>query len=156
MDATLTEASDEAFLEEYSRRFEIVSGDAFNNAQQVARHLQGLLGGARRETFVALYLTQKNVLIDSEILFTGTVNQAAVYPREIVRSALLKDASNVICGHNHPSGNIKPSNDDIEITRKLNKALDLLDITLLDHVIIGGDKWFSFADHNLLQKGGQP
>ncbi len=150
MNKTLSGASDKALLEEYSRRFGMAKGDPFNNAQQVAHHLQGLLGGTRRETFVALYLTQKNVLIDSEILFTGTVNQASVYPSEIVRSALLKDASNVICAHNHPSGNINPSKDDIDITRKLKGALALLDITLLDHVIIGSDKWFSFADSGML------
>ena len=140
MNKTLSEVSDRALLEEYVGRFGMAKGNPFNNAQQVARHLQGLLGGERRETFVALYLTQKNMLIDSEVLFTGTVNQASVYPREVVRSALLNDASNVICGHNHPSGNIKPSKDDLEITRKLKGALELLDITLLDHVIIGGDK----------------
>ena len=150
MNKSLSGVSDEALVEEYGRRFEMAKGDPFRNAQQVARHLQGLLGGKRQETFVALYLTQKNVLIDSEVLFTGTVNQAAVYPREVVRSALLKDASNVICGHNHPSGNINPSKDDIEITRKLKGALELLDITLLDHVIIGSDKWFSFADSGML------
>ncbi len=150
MNKTLSGVSDKALLKEYGRRFEMARGDPFGNAKQVARHLQGMLGGARRETFVALYLTQKNMLIDSEVLFTGSVNQAAVYPREVVRLALLKDASNVICGHNHPSGNVKPSKDDLEITRKLKGALELLDITLLDHVIIGGDKWFSFADQNLI------
>jgi len=150
MNKTLSGVSDKAILEEFGRRFEMARGEPFGNAEQVARHLQGMLNGARRETFVALYFTQKNVLIDSEILFTGTVNQAAVYAREVVRSALLKDASNVICGHNHPSGNTKPSKDDIEITRKLKGALALLDITLLDHVIIGDDKWFSFADQDLI------
>ena len=150
MDTSLGEVSDEALLEEYRRRFGIVSGDPFNNARQVARHLQGLLGGKRRETFVALYLTRKNVLIDSEILFEGTVNQSAVFPREVARSALLKDASSVICGHNHPSGNVNPSNDDIDITKKLKKGLALLDITLLDHVIVGGDEWYSFSDQNIM------
>ena len=150
MDTSLGEVSDEDLLEEYRRRFGIVSGDPFNNARQVARHLQGLLGGKRRETFVALYLTRKNVLIDSEVLFEGTVNQSAVFPREVARSALLKDASSVICGHNHPSGNVNPSNDDIDITKKLKKGLALLDITLLDHVIIGGVEWYSFADQNIM------
>ena len=143
------EVSDETLLKEYSRRFQMAQGDPFNSAQQVAHHLQSLLGGARRETFAVLYLTRKNVLIDTEVLFEGTVNQAAVFPREVVRSALLNDASCVICGHNHPSGNTKPSNDDLEITRKLKGALKLLDITLLDHVIVG-DGYFSFADSGLL------
>ena len=150
MDKPFQGVSDQALLEEYSRRFRIAKGDPFNNARQVARHLRGLLGGSRRETFVALYLSRKNVLIDSEILFEGTVNQSAVFPREVARSALRKDASSVICGHNHPSGNVSPSNDDINITKKLKKGLALLDITLLDHVIIGGDQWYSFADQNIL------
>ena len=144
------EVSDKTLLEEYSRRFQMAQGDPFNNAQQVARHLQGLLGGARRETFAVLYLTRKNVLIDTEVLFEGTVNQAAVFPREVVRSALLKDASGVICGHNHPSGQTRPSNDDIEITRKIKRACELMDIQLLDHVIIGGNDYFSFADGGIL------
>ena len=150
MDKPFQGVSDQALLEEYSGRFRIAKGDPFNNARQVARHLQGLLGGKRRETFVALYLTRKNVLIESEVLFEGTVNQSAVFPREVVRSALLNDASSVICGHNHPSGNINPSQDDIEITRKLKGALKLLDITLLDHVIIGGDQWYSFSDQHIM------
>ena len=145
----IEEVTNETLLEEYSRRFGMAPGDPFNTAQQVARHLQGLLGGARRETFAVLYLTRKNVLIDTEVLFEGTVNQAAVFPREVVRSALLKDAAGVICAHNHPSGHVKPSVDDIEITRKLKGALKLLDIELLDHVIIG-DGYFSFADSGIL------
>lgn len=150
VETSLALVPDQVLLQEYRTRFGLKPGDAYNNAQQVARHLQGLLGGSRRETFVALYLTRKNVLIDSEKLFVGTVNQSAVFPREVVRSALLKDASSVICGHNHPSGNINPSNDDIDITRKLKNGLELLDITLLDHVIIGGDQWYSFSDQNIM------
>ena len=150
METPLALVPDQVLLQEYRARFGMKPGDVFNNASQVARHLQGLLGEKRREAFVALYLTRKNVLIDSEILFEGTVNQSAVFPREVARSALLKDASSIICGHNHPGGNIHPSNDDIEITRKLKKGLALLDITLLDHVIIGGDQWYSFSEQNIM------
>jgi len=75
---------------------------------------------------------------------------SAVYPREIVKTALENNAAALICAHNHPSGNLNPSRDDISITKKIKAACDTVDIPLHDHLIIAGDGWYSFSDHGLI------
>ncbi len=150
MDKCLDNISDEDLRAAYHKRFRIKNGEVFQNSQHVADHLVILLEGRKRETFVVLYLSQRNALINSEVIFEGTVNHAVVYPREIVKSALLKDASAIICGHNHPSGEVKPSGDDQAITRKIKKACETIDIRLLDHIIVANGEFFSFADSGLL------
>ena len=78
------------------------------------------------------------------------MTQAVIFPREIVKFALLKNAAAIICGHNHPSGEVNPSGDDQAITRKIKQACGLVDIQLLDHLIIAGGEFFSFADEGLI------
>ena len=145
----LSRVSDEDLREAYSARFSIKMGEVFTGSAQVADHLQAMLAGRTRETVVAIFLNARNAFIGSEICFEGTVSQAVIFPREIVKVALLKNAASVIIGHNHPSGQTRPSKDDQEITRKLKRACELMDITLLDHLIVG-DGYFSFADSGLL------
>ena len=149
--ALLDRVSDEDLKEAYAARFRIMVGATFNSSSQVADHLATYLNGRERETFVVLFLNRKHALISTEVLFEGTLTQAAVHPREIVRYALLKNAAAVICGHNHPSGEIKPSTDDQVITRKIKKACELVEVQLLDHVIITNGDWYSFADNGLLK-----
>ena len=146
----LDRVSDQDLREAYLDRFTLKVGELLSNSQKVADHLATLLAGRTRETFAVLFLSGRNALIASEILFEGTLTQAVIFPREIVKYALLKNAAAIICGHNHPSGEIKPSGDDQAITRKIKQACELVDIQLLDHVIIGGDGFFSFADSGLL------
>jgi DNA repair protein RadC len=150
MEKCLDNISDDDLRAAYHARFRIKAGQSYSNSQQVADHLVILLEGKKRETFVVMYLNQRNALIDSEVIFEGTVNHAVVYPREIVKSALLKDSSAIICGHNHPSGAVKPSSDDQAITRKIKEACDTIDVRLLDHIIIANGEFFSFADSGLL------
>lgn len=95
------------------------------------------IGAKERENFIVLFLDNQHKLIRDEILFKGTINAASVYPREVVKRALELNAAAVILGHNHPSGNSDPSNADINITRTIKKACDLLDIRVLDHIITG-------------------
>ena len=147
----LDRVSDEDLKEAYTARFRIRVGEAFHSSSQVADHLATYLNGRERETFVVLFLNRKHALISTEVLFEGTLTQAAVHPREIVRYALLKNAAAVICGHNHPSGEIKPSTDDQVITRKIKKACELVEVQLLDHLIITNGDWYSFADNGLLK-----
>lgn len=101
----------------------------------------------KRECFMVIYLDAKNRVMDDEILFTGTVTATAVYPREVVRSALTHGAAALIFVHNHPSGNPCPSPDDMTITRRLIEACALMSITVHEHLIIGADGFYSFADH---------
>lgn len=152
--ALLNLVSDEDLKKAYANRFRVPVGRTFNNSSQVADHLATYLNGRDRETFVVLFLNRRHALISTEVLFEGTLTQAVIHPREIVKYALLKNASAIICGHNHPSGNNQPSNDDRAITVKIKHACDLIEVALIDHIIIGDGEWFSFADKNLIPKGG--
>ena len=96
---------------------------------------------------MAIYLDAKNRVIAAETLFTGTITASAVYPREVVAAALAHRAAAVIFAHNHPSGDPAPSPDDMAITRRLAQACGLMGITVHEHLIIGTEGYFSFADH---------
>jgi len=135
------------------RHFEsgLTKGDAFTKPEQIAQYLNLHIGNLSRETFVVLLLDQKHQLIERVNLFTGTLNQASVYPREVVKTALEKNACAVVLAHNHPSGDPKPSQADIDITKQIQKALSLIDVRVLDHIIIGdGGRFESLAKSNQL------
>ena len=102
------------------------------------------------ESFRVMYLNNQHGLIKLKEMFRGTINQAQVYPREIVKAALHFNAAAVILTHNHPSGRKEPSEADKNITRKLISALELVDVRVLDHIIVGGDETFSFAQNGLI------
>jgi DNA repair protein RadC len=102
------------------------------------------------EVFAAVYLDNRNRVIAFEELFRGTIDGASVYPREVVKQALARNAAAVILTHNHPSGVAEPSQADELITRRLKEALSLVDIKVLDHVIVGDEACESFAERGLL------
>lgn len=91
----------------------------------------------------------KNYIIKDKLLFIGTINQSLVHPREVFKEAYLLSATSIICIHNHPSGNVNPSNNDIIITKQLKEVGKLLGINVLDHLIIGKDTYYSFNDNGL-------
>lgn len=124
--------------------------ESFSSSEQVADYYKPYYKDQRHESFVALYLNNKNQLINDSELFRGTVDRTAVYPREIVRKAIETDATRLIVLHNHPSGSLSPSSEDIKLTNELKKGLELFDISLLDHIILAGDSYYSFADTNML------
>lgn len=117
------------------------------NSRELFDYLNHTIRDKKRECFVAIYLDAKNRVIADEILFTGTVTASAVYPREVVQAALAHTAAAVIFAHNHPSGDPAPSPDDMAITRKLVEACALMGITVHEHLIVGAEGYFSFADH---------
>ena len=102
------------------------------------------------EVFTCLYLDQRHRAIACEDLFRGTINVSDVHPREVVKQALIHNAAAVIFAHNHPSGVPEPSQPDEMVTRRLKQALDLVDIRVLDHVVIGGADAVSFSERGLL------
>jgi DNA repair protein RadC len=104
----------------------------------------------KKEFFRVLYLNRKNCLLADEFHDDGTIDRVQVYPREIARKALKHDASAIILIHNHPSGDPKPSGDDITVTKSIIKALEPLDVVVHDHIIIAGFNHFSFRDNKLL------
>lgn len=102
------------------------------------------------EVFGIMYLDSRHRLISDEIIFRGSINSAAIYPREVVKESLKKNAASIIVYHNHPSGQPEPSAADISITNRLATGLDIVEIRLLDHLIVGGDQVISFADKGLI------
>lgn len=139
-----------ALLELSHRHFksELSKGPSFNNPEKVVRYLEHSLAFKNRESFIVLLLDQQHQLIHSETLFTGTLNQSQVHVREVLKSALDHHAAAVILAHNHPSGDPTPSQSDIQLTQTLTKALQLIEIRTLDHIIIGDNgRWHSLAQH---------
>jgi DNA repair protein RadC len=124
--------------------------DALASPEEVGRYLSLGLQHRPYEVFAALFLDSQNRLLASEELFRGTLNQTAVYPREVVRRALEHNAAAVILAHNHPSGVAEPSQADRLLTEALRRALQQLDIPVLDHLIVAGGRTYSFAQHGLL------
>ena len=120
---------------------------ALTNSRALFDYLNHTIRDKNKECFVAIYLDAKNRVIADETLFTGTVTASAVYPREVVGAALAHGAAAVIFAHNHPSGDPAPSADDMNITRKLVDACGLMGITVHEHLIIGAEGYYSFADH---------
>ena len=117
------------------------------NARALYDYLDHNIRDKKRESFVAIYLDAKNRVITDEILFTGTLTASCVYPREVVRAALAHSAAALIFAHNHPSGDPAPSPDDMAITRRLVAACSLMGITVHEHLIVGSEGYYSFADH---------
>jgi DNA repair protein RadC len=118
----------------------------FTKPSHVRDYLAVQMRDLRREVFVVLLLDTRHQLLEFHELFQGTIDAASVHPREVVRLALQKNAAAVIVAHNHPSGVAAPSDSDIAITQKLKLALELMEIRLLDHFIIGRGEVTSLAD----------
>lgn len=116
-----------------------------DSPQAVEDCLRLKIGSRSQEVFVAVYLDARNCLIDMEEITRGSLTRMAVYPREIVRRAMAHNAASLIVAHNHPSGAVQPSAEDRRLTRVLKDALELVDVRLLDHVVVGTDDTFSFA-----------
>ncbi len=116
----------------------------------VKQYIRLHIGGETTEIFCVMYLDAQNRVVAFDKLFTGTLTQTSVYPREVLRAALAHGASAVILSHNHPSGTIQPSRADEALTQTLKAALALIDVRVLDHVIVGGDKALSMAEKGLL------
>lgn len=105
---------------------------------------------ADREVFLLLFLDSKNKVIDIETHTIGSVDSSAVYPQQVFRSALIHNASALICVHNHPSGDPEPSLMDKEITKQIAMGAYILNIKFLDHVIVGDGRYYSFGDSGLI------
>lgn len=120
-------------------------GVVMGDPDAVKKYVRLHIGGEPIEVFCALYLDAQNRAIAFDRLFTGTLTQVSVYPREVVRAALTHGANAVILAHNHPSGNVVPSRADEALTQTLKAALALVDVCVLDHIIVGGNEALSMA-----------
>jgi DNA repair protein RadC len=122
----------------------------FDAPQTVREYLQLQLGGRPREVFAVLFLDAQHRLLVLEEMFHGTLSQTSVYPREVVRRALALNAAAVVLAHNHPSGMAEPSRADEFLTRTIKSALQLVDVRVLDHIVVGQGCTVSFAERGLL------
>ncbi len=127
-------------------KLKVSDSNFFNSPKLVSDYLRLQVSPLEREVFGVLFLTNQHQLISDEILFTGTIDSASVYPREVVKAALFKNAAALIFYHNHPSGISEPSQSDRLITRKLTDALSLVDIRVLDHFVLGSSDYVSFGE----------
>lgn len=114
------------------------------------KYLKSRLRAYAHEVFACIFLDNRHRVIEFEELFNGTIDGASIHPREVVKRALHHNAAAVIFAHNHPSGVAEPSQSDVAITRRLNDALALVDIRVLDHFIVGDREVLSFAERGLI------
>lgn len=115
----------------------------------VNRLLRGRIANLDRENFVAVLLNTKNEVIETPLVSIGTLSASLVHPREVFKPAVRASAASVVLVHNHPSGEVEPSREDHEVTRRLTEAAEILGIEVLDHVIVG-DGYFSMKEHGML------
>lgn len=125
-------------------------GASFTSSQAVRDWLRLNLTTLEREAFNVLWLDNQHRLTAHDTLFLGTINSITVHPREVVKAGLKHNAAAVILAHNHPSGEAEPSDADRRITARLKQALELVDIRLLDHLVVGGTEITSFAERGWL------
>lgn len=123
---------------------------SFRNKNQLISYLRNDIGFSKNEEFKVLFLNSVNEIIETEILFTGTIDKSAVYPRKILERALYHNARSIVFVHNHPSGNIFPSEKDIELTEEMKKFFKIVDINVLDHIIITKNSHFSFLEEGII------
>ena len=128
----------------------VLQRDVLQSPEHVRHYLSLHLTGLGHEVFSALFLDNRHRVIEYRELFRGTIDSAAVYPREVVKYCLRSNAAAVIFAHNHPSGVAEPSDTDVRLTRKLIEALALIDVRVLDHLIIGQGVQTSLAERGLM------
>lgn len=119
----------------------------FLNAEQIFQATRHLFLGQKQEYFYCFYLDSKNEILERKLLFMGTINRSLVHPREIFKYAYLSSASSIVCVHNHPSGDITPSREDIRLTKALVEIGRINSIPVMDHVIVGNDSYYSFYEN---------
>lgn len=141
------------FLREMAKYYsylDIKSSKSLSSPDAVVDYLITILSGEKIEKFYAVLLDSGNKVIECKEMESGTVNKSVIMPRKVAEAALSNKASAVIIAHNHPGGTLKPSQSDISATAAVKSALKTLDIAVLDHIIVSGNKYFSFKQYNLL------
>lgn len=138
---------------EIAKRFtdeEVSLGETLSGAEEAYRYLKPRLRDLPHEVFAVIFLNQKHGVIAYRELFRGTISASSIHPREVVKEVLKHNAAAVILAHNHPSGHVSPSPDDLRLTEDLRALLRHLDVRVVDHLIVGGNGYFSFSREGLL------
>lgn len=142
------------FIQELAREFlkeQLLERPYCRSSREVFDYLYHSMRDLKKEVFKVMFLDSQNHVVGIEDLFQGTVNASAVYPREIVQKAISHNAAALIFVHNHPAGNPQPSDNDKQITQDLVFAGNIVQVKVLDHIIIGDNRYFSFADAGLIE-----
>ena len=142
-------------VQEVAREFlkeKIIDKPIYKSAQEIFDYLYHSMRDLKKEVFKVIYLNSQNQIIETADLFEGTINSSSISPREVVESAIKNNAASLIFVHNHPAGNPQPSKSDKEVTRDLVYAGSIMRIRVLDHIIIGNNRYFSFAGEGLIEE----
>ena len=129
---------------------EVYESICLDNPEKIANWLKREIGNESREHFLVVFLDNSFHIINYKCLFIGTSNASLVYPRDILKEALLLGSTQLILAHNHPSGTLTPSEADIKITKRIIEAAGLMDITVIDHIIVTSDDFLSFSRQDML------
>ncbi len=143
----LVQAVAREFLKE-----KIIEKPVYKSSQEIFDYLYHSMRDLKKEVFKVIYLNSQNQIIDTADLFEGTINSSSISPREVIESAIKYNAVSLIFVHNHPSGNPQPSKRDKELTKDLVYAASIMRIKVLDHIIIGNNRYFSFANDGLIEE----
>ena len=141
--------------QEVAREFlkeKIIDKPIYKSTQEIFDYLYHSMRDLKKELFKVIYLNSQNQIIDTANLFEGTITSSSISPREVIESAIRNNAVSLIFVHNHPSGNPEPSQSDKELTRDLVYAGGIMRIKVLDHIIIGNDRYYSFAGEGLIEQ----
>ena len=125
-----------------------INNTKFTNCEIVYNYYKNIIGDKKQEYFYCIYLDNNKKIIKDKLLYIGTINYSIVHPREVFKEAYMLSASAIICVHNHPSGNVLPSKQDLELTKNLISIGNLLGIKVIDHIIIGNNNYYSFLENN--------
>ncbi len=142
-------------VQEVAREFlkeKIIDKSVYKSSQEIFDYLYHSMRDLKKEVFKVIYLNSQNQIIDITNLFEGTITSSSISPRQVMESAIKHNAASLIFVHNHPSGNPEPSGNDKEITRDLLYAASIMQIKVLDHIIIGNNRYFSFAGEGLIDE----
>ena len=134
-----------------NKKFCSINNMQITSTDIVFEYYRDLFFNKKQEYFYCVFLDTNKVVICEKLIFIGTLDYSVVHPREVFKEAILVSASSIICIHNHPSGNVVPSRNDIEITNRLISVGEMLGIKVIDHVIIGSDKYYSFLENGNIQ-----
>ena len=140
-----------AVAERYLQK-KLIHKDAINDSKALFDYLYHSIGDKNREFFKVIFLNSKNQVITTSTISEGTLTASSVYPREVIQAALSNDAAALIFAHNHPSGDPEPSSEDIAVTRQLVFAGKVMGMVVHEHLIIGDDRYFSFADQGYIAR----
>ena len=140
-----------AIADRYLKK-KLIDKDAINDSKALFDYLYHSIGDKKREFFKAIFLNSKNQVIAINTISEGTLTASSVYPREVIQAALSHAAAALIFAHNHPSGDPQPSLDDVAVTRQLVFAAKIMGMVVHEHIIIGENRYFSFADHGYIEQ----